>query len=164
MKQISEILQKLSLKEKIKITLYILKSLRNSEKSKKYSPIEFSDLEMIFLFHAFYFNVYEAYYNKEVAAEIKKLFDSNSKNLNQISELVEKVGFRRKLSSSFDTPESKEKHIENNSWYNNFPTEKDGEDFYYSYIFQYLQKRIGTRWNNVILAYNLLVRSGNSEG
>ena len=156
MKQISEILQKLSLKEKIKITLYILKSLRNSEKSKKYSPIEFSDLEMIFLFHAFYFNVYEAYYNKEVAAEIKKLFDSNSKNLNQISELVEKVGFRRKLSSSFDTPESKEKHIENNSWYNNFPTEKDGEDFYYSYIFQYLQKRIGTRWNNVILAYNLL--------
>ena len=95
MKRIPEISRKLSLKEKIETTLYILKSLRSCEENKKYSPIKFSDLEMIFLFHAFYFNVYDDYYNEKVAIEIEKLFDRNSKNLNQISELVEKVNLEK---------------------------------------------------------------------
>ena len=160
MKRIPEISRKLSLKEKIETTLYILKSLRSCEENKKYSPIKFSDLEMIFLFHAFYFNVYDDYYNEKVAIEIEKLFDRNSKNLNQISELVKKVNFRKKLSSqfksNFDDSETDEKHIEKNSWHHYFPSEKDGEDFYYSYIFDGLQQKIGTRWNNVLMAYHLI--------
>lgn len=160
MKRIPEISRKLSLKEKIETTLYILKSLRSCEENKKYSPFKFSDLEMIFLFHAFYFNVYDDYYNEKVAIEIEKQFDRNSKNLNQISELVKKVNFRKKLSSqfisNFDDSETDEKHIEKNSWHHYFPSEKDGEDFYYSFIFEGLQQKIGTRWNNVLMAYYLV--------